>query len=65
MLRRAATASRQALDNVRPAAANNGAEASRLRQVYATSLQREETARLRLQQQAAAIKQVLQERIEQ
>jgi hypothetical protein len=61
---RAAMASRQALDHIRPFA-NDSAETSRLRQAYVISLQREETARLHLRQQAAAIKQVLRERIEQ
>ena len=61
---REASAIRQALDRVMPAA-SNGAETSRLRQAYANSVLREADAYAQLQQEAAAIKRVLQQHIDQ
>lgn len=57
-------ASRQALDRITPLP-GNGAEAIRLRQAYASSVQREEKAYGRLLQEAVSIKQVLQQHIDQ
>lgn len=61
---REATASRQALARITPGR-NDDAETRGLRQAYAASVQQEESARARLQQEALLVKQALQQRIDQ
>lgn len=61
---REANARRQALDRITPGR-NDDAETSGLRQAYTTSVQQEEAAHARLQQEALLVKQVLQQRIDQ